>query len=403
MKLFQNKFLICFLIFTVAIFSFSTQTVEAGGVVSAVIDVIVAVVVAVVVVVAAIVLAAVAPAAIIAQGLLAAGVGTTLVAAVVVGAVWVAGVLFYLDCVFGHSPTDPDILCFEEGRGPVGTRGELMVDVRVDGSDGPVSLQAPASFKVQWAISGGAGANCLATGSWSGEITASRGEAEILNAGVGNYNYGIDCYIPFDYTLVRPEELEELGDFHIPEASDNVVVNVIGPEVDLFGPLSISIPDPLTLSWTSSNVSSCSASGEWSGNKLFSGQEIIWSPTLTEHRGDRIFTLTCSDNFGNSAIDTHTVNIIQVPRCSFWADPSLITLPETSTLNWQCQYADSCSISYGIGDVNPVLGTKEVRPAETTNFLLTCQGLDGIEVLNATVSIEEPGLFDIEWREIIPR
>lgn len=69
------------------------------------------------------------------------------------------------------------------------------------------------------------------------------------------------------------------------------------------GPISVNSGSSVTLSWTSSNVSSCQASGDWSGSKAISGSE-----TLSNITSSKNFTLTCSGNSGSSQ-DSVTVSV----------------------------------------------------------------------------------------------
>ena len=152
------------------------------------------------------------------------------------------------------------------------------------------------------------------------------------------------------------------------------------------------IPEPVSLYWNSFNADSCTASGDWSGNKAVQGEEHFSKPS-----GNYSFTLTCTGP-GGSAYDSKNVSVIQVPRCTFTANPITIILPASSTLSWSCQYADACSIDQGIGSVNPVSGTKDVRPSQTTTYTLTCSGLDGSRSSQATVNIG----FEPTRREVPP-
>ena len=89
----------------------------------------------------------------------------------------------------------------------------------------------------------------------------------------------------------------------------------------------------------------------------------------------------------------------KVPQCTFTANPASILLPQSSTLSWSCQYADSCSIDQGIGSVSSVSGAKNVTPTQTTTYTLTCSGLDGSRSYQATVNVG----FTPRLREVIPR
>ena len=60
---------------------------------------------------------------------------------------------------------------------------------------------------------------------------------------------------------------------------------------------SVVAGDMFTLTWSSSNASSCTASGSWSGSKSLSGSENI---TLDSY-GDYTFSLNCSG--GTASVD----------------------------------------------------------------------------------------------------
>lgn len=171
----------------------------------------------------------------------------------------------------------------------------------------------------------------------------------------------------------------------------------LAPDVDLMGPATIEVPNSIILSWNSSNADSCSASGDWSGGKATSGSE-----TLTLPRGTYTFRLDCSGS-GGSDFDEVTIQIIQVPQCTFWADPSSIIIPQSSALRWTCQYADSCSINQGVGSVcfsesECSADLTNVRPKQTTAYTLICNGLDGSRSYDATVNVG----FIPKLKEILP-
>ena len=165
------------------------------------------------------------------------------------------------------------------------------------------------------------------------------------------------------------------------------------PSVTLTTWPTFELPDPVSLNWNSSNANSCVASLDWSGSKAMQGQESLDKP-----RGSYSFTLTCSGS-GGSAFATANTKVIQVPKCSFVANPVGIIPPQSSTLSWACQYADSCSIDNNIGSVDNVSGNTPVRPTKTTTYTLDCTAPDGSRSYQATVNV---GF--LPWlREILPR
>lgn len=72
-------------------------------------------------------------------------------------------------------------------------------------------------------------------------------------------------------------------------------------------PSSISPPAGSTLSWTSSNATSCTASGGWSGTKAVSGSEIAYPSSTTT------YSLNCTGPGGTTATVSRTVTVTQAP------------------------------------------------------------------------------------------
>ena len=380
-KLNNYKFLSILLIIAATLLFYVPQA-QAKGVITAIVAVI-----AVVLIVVAVVVIAIAAGAIVAHvGLaLAPTVFTTLAGTVIVGAVMVGAALLAADCLFDGAAggaVDPNIICTPRSEGGV-SGGALQVDVRANGSDGPISLLAPADFRIQWAISGADQSTaCTATDAWSGDITNATGESQMSSVSSGNYSYGIRCNRSSDGASTY----------------DSVTVNVIGPPtIDFRTSDEVELPNPINLAWATENADSLMASGDWSGSKQ-AGTYPYKTEQFFKPRGSYIFTLTATGPAG-IASETRNVRVIQVPRCSFIANPTSIIPPASSTLSWSCQYADSCSIDQGIGSVNNVSGTKGVRPIQTTDYTLTCGGLDDSRSYYATVNVG----FTPKLREIIPR
>ena len=68
----------------------------------------------------------------------------------------------------------------------------------------------------------------------------------------------------------------------------------------------IYLGNSVTLTWTTSNASSCTASGSWSGSKALSGSETI----TPDSEGQKSYTLTCSNSAGTSTSKTVSTNVI---------------------------------------------------------------------------------------------
>jgi len=93
------------------------------------------------------------------------------------------------------------------------------------------------------------------------------------------------------------------------------VVDANAPQVQLSAsPASVAPGQQSTLTWSSQNVTSCTASGGWSGGKATSGNEVV-DPI----QSDTNYNLSCSGPGGNAvAMTTVTVNIARLS----WTAPT---------------------------------------------------------------------------------
>ena len=60
---------------------------------------------------------------------------------------------------------------------------------------------------------------------------------------------------------------------------------------------SVLVGGSTNLTWTSTNTTSCTASGSWSGNKALSGNEDV----AVSLPGDNVYTLSCTGGGGSSS------------------------------------------------------------------------------------------------------
>ena len=68
------------------------------------------------------------------------------------------------------------------------------------------------------------------------------------------------------------------------------------------------------LSWNTTNVSSCTASGDWSGTKASSG--TYTTPVLTSNKS---YTMTCTGLDGQTRVQSLNIEVItpQTPTIAF--------------------------------------------------------------------------------------
>ena len=88
------------------------------------------------------------------------------------------------------------------------------------------------------------------------------------------------------------------------------------------GPTTRQYQDYAALSWTSQNVYSCTASGDWSGSKLTSGSQSIQLNQVKTY----VFTITCYDSTQTKS-DTDSVQVIVKAK-----PPIVITKPVVNSL-----------------------------------------------------------------------
>jgi len=153
------------------------------------------------------------------------------------------------------------------------------------------------------------------------------------------------------------------------------------------GTVTIPYNSSANLTWTSSNASSCSASGAWSGTKSISGSESTGNISYS-----RTYTITCTGS-GGSASDTVTVNAESsaVPTVDIKANgyDGTVTIPYNSSANlsWTSSNASSCYAS------NAWTGSKYTSGNESTGALtysrtytITCTGSGSSASDSVTVS-----------------
>ncbi len=183
----------------------------------------------------------------------------------------------------------------------------------------------------------------------------------------------------------------------------NVFVAVDGVEPPLLSlgaeSTVILAGDSTELRWTATNVTSCTASGDWYGNKAINGPNAESSGKI--NKGSKTYVLTCTGP-GGTVSDSVTVNVSTtgyIPyllvcptpvtvdsggslqlQARYWE--KTLTIPDCSTpgyidvterANWECPDANIASISNGVGSKGLLIGAHNggTFPAETDYAGLT--------------------------------
>lgn len=195
--------------------------------------------------------------------------------------------------------------------------------------------------------------SCIASGGWGGAKVLS-GNSTVTPA--TTTTYVLTCH--------------GLGG-HVQATTTIAVTPLPMPSVTLIGtPGTIANGATSTLSWSSTNASSCAATGGWSGAKGLSGTQIVSPATTT------VYVLNCIGSGGTGAATTTVVvTAAPMPTLTFSATPATTTA--TSTLTWTSMHTTSCIASLGWSGSSGLSGTLIVSPATTTMYVLDCHGLGG--------------------------
>ena len=202
--------------------------------------------------------------------------------------------------------------------------------------------------------------SCMASGDWSGG-RATSGSATRSNL-TSDKTYILTCS-------------GAAG-----SVSDSVSVTVVAPSTPVVNitanPQSVSFDGSTQLQWSSSNVDTCTASGNWSGSRNASG-----SSNRNNLTSDRTYILTCS-GAGGSASDSVTVSVgaapPAAPEVTLSANTTSVVSGDPITLSWSSTNADGCIAS---GDWSGSLGTSGSMARNNLlndqTYTLTCNGPGG--------------------------
>ena len=226
----------------------------------------------------------------------------------------------------------------------------------------PTTIMNGGSTTLTWSTTNAT--SCTASGGWSG--TRATSGTETIAAITASRSYTLSCSGPGGTAA----------------ASANVAVAPRPTVTIMANPPTIASGGSTTLTWSTTNATSCTASGSWTGARDTSGNEVRSGITAAS-----AFTLTCSGVGGTTAA-TANVAIAPVPTVSLTANPSSVVSGNTTTLTWSSTNATSCVASGSWTGTRGLSGT-EVSTSLTAAaaFTLTCTGLGGMGAATANVTI----------------
>ncbi len=144
------------------------------------------------------------------------------------------------------------------------------------------------------------------------------------------------------------------------------------------------------LTWSSTNATSCTASGGWSGSRPTSGTE-----TVTPASSFVNYQLECTGAGGTASANV-SISHIPPPEISLTGNPGGIQYSTPATLTWSTSRATACTASGGWTGTRATSGTETTGALLTTTvFTLTCTGEGGTNAVSVTISVPSPALPNV--------
>ena len=225
--------------------------------------------------------------------------------------------------------------------------------------------------------------SCAFSGAISGTVKLQSDSSSPLKAhptSVGTFTYTLTC----------------TGAGGSTPKSVNLTVTTPPTPTEKFSisPSTIVLGSSATLTWSSTNATSCNITGAYTGSVALQSDPsnpLTVAPTAT---GAYNYTLICA-SLGGSALQVITLDVVPVPppQVTFTVSPTTLTLGKSATLIWSSAYATSCSMSGAYtGSVGlQSSSTKPLKVAPSTKgsytYTLACTGTAGTTSQSTTLQV----------------
>ena len=237
-------------------------------------------------------------------------------------------------------------------------------------SANPTAVAYGGSSLLTWSSTNAT--TCNASGAWGGaRATAGSASTGPLTAAINT----------FTLTCTGP------GGSGVASAVVTVIPVVPAPTVFISAnPTSVVSGASSTLTWSSTNATTCTASGAWSGARATAGSASTGPLTASINT----FTLTCT-GAGGSASHSAVVTVVPImppPTIALSATPTQVTSGSTSMLSWSTTNATACTASGGWAGPRATSGSESTPILTvTTTYTLTCTGPGGSLARSVTVTV----------------
>lgn len=245
----------------------------------------------------------------------------------------------------------------------------------------PAEVGAGQTTRLSWAAADAKA--CWASGAWAGERSVE------------------GTYTTSPLTLPTRYGLTCTGSGGTASQEVSVIVPGVpppaAPRVELSAtPATVSPGESVTLAWTSSDSTACTADGNWSGTRPSQGREILGPLSAGQS-----YSLACVGP-GGAGSDFVSIDVRIPPPApvavtsSIQASPAWLARGAATTLSWSSKGATQCVASGAWSGARPVVGTATVTPTTIdSTFVLSCSGAGGNAVSSIQVSLRAARLA---WR-----
>ncbi len=150
-------------------------------------------------------------------------------------------------------------------------------------------------------------------------------------------------------------------------------------------PAQVPAQSRATLTWSSTDATSCQASGGWSGARTTAGSESVGPIASTTN-----FRLDCAGPGGSQTASTQ-VATFSAPIVTLAASTARVAQNDSVTLTWNSTGATACAAT-GAWSGNRGTAGSEASPALTANatFSLSCSGGGGSATQSVAVAVDAP-------------
>jgi hypothetical protein len=162
-------------------------------------------------------------------------------------------------------------------------------------------------------------------------------------------------------------------------------------------PSSIIIGQSVTLSWSSTNATSCTASGDWSGTKATGGSETV-TPSTT---GTKTYSLSCS-GAGGTASASASVTVTAPPQMTITPTTATVLVGQTQQFmanqpaNWFVNNIQGGNSTLGTISISGLYTAPPLPPNPATVTVEACSPSNAANCATASVTIV-PGPGNFAW------